>query len=280
MNSSKYRNSRNLATIISFSFNFLNFKSWKIISRDRYKNNETKESTTEAIASSYFPTTYSNASQFLNSNHIAPMTKKLVVHPSTTSRIKRLTDILGAIVGLGITAVVAIPIVVAMQIDNPGSIFYSQIRYGLYGHPFRIWKFRSMILDAEQLQHLIKNEAQGQIFKNSNDPRITRVGRFLRRTSLDELPQFWNVLLGQMSLVGTRPPTVNEVEQYKPHHWQRLWVKPGITGEWQVNGRSSVKDFEAIVQMDLDYQSKWSVTYDLYLLLKTIHVVLTKRDAC
>lgn len=189
-------------------------------------------------------------------------------------------DILGATIGIGIVAIVAIPVAIAMQLDNPGPIFYSQIRCGLSGRPFRIWKFRSMVVAAEQLQHLVKNEAQGQIFKNENDPRITRVGRFLRRTSLDELPQFWNVLLGDMSLVGTRPPTENEVKQYAPHHWQRLQVKPGITGEWQANGRSSVKNFEDIVQMDLDYQRKWSIAYDISLILKTILVVLNKSGAC
>ncbi|HAX74460.1 MAG TPA: UDP-phosphate galactose phosphotransferase, partial [Cyanobacteria bacterium UBA11372] len=103
---------------------------------------------------------------------------------------------------------------------------------------------------------------------------------FLRRTSLDELPQFWNVLKGDMSLVGTRPPTVDEVMNYEPHHWERLRVKPGITGEWQANGRSRVKDFEDIVKMDLDYQDKWSIAYDIYLILKTIRVVLNKSGAC
>lgn len=226
----------------------------------------------------YTPSQEANNNPLLNAG-TAPAAD-LVIHPSTISRTKRLIDILGATVGLGITAIAIVPVAISMQLDNPGSIFYSQIRYGLNGRPFRIWKFRSMVHGAEQLQHLVNNEAQGQIFKNSNDPRITRVGHFLRRTSIDELPQFWNILLGEMSLVGTRPPTRNEVEQYAPHHWQRLRVKPGLTGEWQVNGRSSVKDFEAIVQMDLDYQSKWSITYDLYLLLKTLYFVLAKRGAC
>ncbi|NES96479.1 MAG: sugar transferase, partial [Desertifilum sp. SIO1I2] len=118
------------------------------------------------------------------------------------------------------------------------------------------------------------------IFKNESDPRITRVGRFLRKTSLDELPQFWNVLKGEMSLVGTRPPTHDEVVRYSPHHWRRLDVKPGLTGEWQVNGRSSVKDFEDIVKLDLRYQTKWHPFYDLQLIFKTVHVVLAKTGAC
>jgi lipopolysaccharide/colanic/teichoic acid biosynthesis glycosyltransferase len=201
------------------------------------------------------------------------------IHPCAKCKIKRLIDIVGAIIGLIITAVVAIPVAIATQFDNPGPIFYSQIRCGLNGQHFRIWKFRSMIVGADKLKHLVKNEADGHIFKCVNDPRITRVGKFLRRTSLDELPQFWNVLKGEMSLVGTRPPTPDEVMKYQPHHWQRLRVKPGMTGEWQANGRSSIKDFETIVQMDIDYQRKWSIGYDLTLIIKTIWVVLKKSGA-
>jgi lipopolysaccharide/colanic/teichoic acid biosynthesis glycosyltransferase len=202
------------------------------------------------------------------------------VHPSVCSKIKRSLDILGALFGLVITGAIALPIALAMQLDSPGSIFYSQIRCGVNGKPFRIWKFRSMIVNADRQQHLVANQAKGQIFKNENDPRITRVGRFLRRTSLDEFPQFWNVLRGEMSLVGTRPPTVEEVARYEKHHFQRLMVKPGITGEWQVRGRSSVIDFEEIVRLDLDYQQKWSSIYDLSLILRTVLVVLARKGAC
>lgn len=201
------------------------------------------------------------------------------IHPSVTSRIKRLIDIAGAIVGLIITALITIPVAIAVYFDDPGPIFYSQIRCGLNGRTFRIWKFRSMVMDADKLMHLVHNEAKGNIFKNRNDPRVTRIGRFLRRTSLDELPQFWNVLKGEMSLVGTRPPTVNEVMQYKRHHYKRLLVKPGITGEWQANGRSTVEDFEDIVKMDVAYQEKWSIAYDLHLIFKTIWAVLNKSGA-
>lgn len=202
------------------------------------------------------------------------------VHPSINSKMKRLIDVLGALIGLMITALLAVPIAIAIQLDDPGPIFYSQIRCGYQGNCFRIWKFRSMVVDAEKLKHLVPNQANGHIFKNENDPRITRVGRFLRRTSLDELPQFWNVLMGDMSLVGTRPPTPDEVKRYDSHHWQRLNVKPGLTGEWQVNGRSTVKDFEDIVRMDMDYQIKWSVVYDLSLIVKTVLVILNKKGAC
>lgn len=200
-------------------------------------------------------------------------------HCSVKCKIKRSIDILGAIVGLAITAILTIPIALAMQLDDPGPVFYSQIRCGLNGRPFRIWKFRSMVVNADKQKHLIQNQAQGHIFKNENDPRITSVGRFLRRTSLDEFPQFWNVFKGDMSLVGTRPPTPDEVENYSSYHFQRLRVKPGITGQWQVNGRSNVLDFEEIVRMDLDYQLKWTFMYDLILILQTIAIIFTGRGA-
>jgi lipopolysaccharide/colanic/teichoic acid biosynthesis glycosyltransferase len=202
------------------------------------------------------------------------------LHPSATSNLKRVIDILGASVGLLMTVLMAIPIAIAIQLDNPGPILYSQVRCGVQGRTFRIWKFRSMVANADQLKHLVKNEAKGNIFKSKEDPRITRVGKFLRRTSLDELPQFWNVLCGDMSLVGTRPPTVDEVKRYEPHHWKRLDVKPGITGEWQANGRSNVSDFEDIVAMDLEYQRRWSIAYDLKLIFQTIWVVFNKHGAC
>jgi lipopolysaccharide/colanic/teichoic acid biosynthesis glycosyltransferase len=200
-------------------------------------------------------------------------------HRSTQSSRKRLIDVLGAIIGLAVLALLFIPVVIAIHLDNPGPIFYSQVRYGLRGRTFRMTKFRSMVVNADALKHQVKNEAQGLVFKNSQDPRVTSVGRFLRKTSLDEFPQFWNVLVGDMSLVGTRPPTSDEVKRYEGHHWKRLAVKPGITGEWQVNGRSSVLDFEAIVDLDLRYQERWTVLYDLSLIFRTVLVVFTGRGA-
>jgi lipopolysaccharide/colanic/teichoic acid biosynthesis glycosyltransferase len=137
-----------------------------------------------------------------------------------------------------------------------------------------------MIANAEEQKHLVKNQATGHIFKNENDPRVTKVGYFLRRTSLDEFPQFWNVLKGDMSLVGTRPPTTAEVAMYEDYHFERLKVKPGITGEWQVRGRSEILDFEDIVRLDLEYQQKWSFFYDLKLILQTIAIVLARKGAC
>lgn len=204
----------------------------------------------------------------------------LSLHPSAVSRLKRAVDIGGALLGLAITVLLFPLIALAIRSEGPGPIFYRQMRCGLRGKVFAIWKFRSMVADAEKLQHLVTNQAEGNMFKNANDPRITRVGRFLRKTSLDEFPQFWNVLLGQMSLVGTRPPTVSEVMKYRRHHWDRLKVKPGITGEWQVHGRSSVSDFEDVVALDVAYQRKWSVLYDILLIVKTLGVVFTSRGAC
>ena len=186
---------------------------------------------------------------------VVPLRIEPQVHPSIDSKAKRILDIFGAIIGLVITGIVAIPVAIAMQLDNPGSIFYSQVRCGFEGKPFKIWKFRSMIVNADRKQHLVENQAKGQIFKNENDPRITKVGRFLRRTSLDEFPQFWNVLQGDMSLVGTRPPTIEE-------------------------GRSAVLDFEDIVRMDLNYQKRWSLLYDINLIIRTVAVVLVRKGAC
>jgi lipopolysaccharide/colanic/teichoic acid biosynthesis glycosyltransferase len=134
-----------------------------------------------------------------------------------------------------------------------------------------------MCNNAEVMKSSIPNQANGAFFKNDNDPRVTKIGRFLRSTSLDELPQFWNVLKGEMSLVGTRPPTPDEVERYQIPQWQRLDVKPGMTGEWQVNGRSRVRNFEDVIKLDLRYQENWSHQYDVKLILKTILVVFSDR---
>jgi anti-anti-sigma factor len=201
----------------------------------------------------------------------------LTTHPSVVSKGKRAMDILGACVGLAITAVLAIPIAIAVKLEDGGPVFFKQIRCSWMGKKFYIWKFRSMVTNAEALKNQVKNEVEGPLFKNENDPRITRVGRFLRKTSLDELPQFWNVLQGDMSLVGTRPPTPDEIEQYQVPEWQRLDVKPGMTGEWQVNGRSTVKKFEDVIRMDLNYQENWSLMYDIKLILKTILVLFSKQ---
>ncbi|MBK1649278.1 anti-anti-sigma factor [Rhabdochromatium marinum] len=199
-----------------------------------------------------------------------------VTHASMRSKTKRVLDVIGALVGLGITGVLFVPIAIAIKRESPGPVLFGQTRCGWMGRRFTLYKFRSMVADAEARKSEVKNEAEGAIFKAKDDPRITRIGRLLRRTSLDELPQFWNVLQGSMSLVGTRPPTPDEIDQYDVPEWRRLDVKPGITGEWQVNGRSSIKSFEDIIRLDLRYQRNWSLWYDIRLLFKTVAVVFSK----
>jgi exopolysaccharide biosynthesis polyprenyl glycosylphosphotransferase len=195
---------------------------------------------------------------------------------------KRCLDIAGACVGLAFSACLFPFIAIAIKLESPGPLFFGQTRVRENGRTFTCWKFRSMFQDAEarkqELMHL--NEMEGAIFKIKNDPRVTRVGAFLRKTSLDELPQFWNVLTGEMSLVGTRPPTPAEVENY--HNWQRkrIAIKPGITGLWQVSGRNSVTDFDEVVRLDLEYIESWSLATDLRLLLCTLKVVLFREGAC
>ncbi|MGG6240622.1 sugar transferase [Nodosilinea sp. AN01ver1] len=215
-----------------------------------------------------------------SSGNATPDFSVAVIHPSAKCLIKRSIDILGALVGLAILSLIMVPVALAIKLDSPGPVFYAQKRYGLQGRPFTIWKFRSMVQNADLLKQTVSNQAQGLIFKNENDPRITRIGRLLRKTSLDEFPQFWNVLKGDMSLVGTRPPTEDEVSRYSSHHWRRLEVKPGMTGQWQISGRSAIKDFEEIVHLDLHYQDIWSPLYDLQVIVKTITVLFDRRGAC
>ena len=199
-------------------------------------------------------------------------------HPSVRSLVKRSIDVVGAIVGLVITGILFVPIAIAIKASSEGAIFFHQTRCGWMGRKFQIWKFRSMYKDAEARKKQIENQASGAFFKNDNDPRITPIGNFLRRTSLDEFPQFWNVLKGDMSLVGTRPPTPEEVEIYQIPEWQRLNVKPGMTGEWQVHGRSQVRNFEDVIELDLRYQRNWSLAYDLKLILKTVTIIFSKNN--
>jgi anti-anti-sigma factor len=210
-----------------------------------------------------------------NSRKVDPLPQ---THASVASWMKRLIDIVGSLVGLAITLILFIPIAIAIQIDDPGPIFFRQTRCGWMGKRFAIWKFRSMCVDAEAKKSQIKNQVEGAFFKNDHDPRITKVGNFLRRTSLDELPQFWNVIKSEMSLVGTRPPTPDEVERYEVPEWQRLDVKPGMTGEWQVNGRSKVRSFEDVIRLDLKYQQNWTLVYDLKLIFKTITILFNKNS--
>ena len=194
--------------------------------------------------------------------------------------LKRIIDILGSLVGLLICGLVGIILVPLIKRDGGPAIF-AQERVGTNGRKFKFYKFRSMRVDAEELKaSLMKdNTMEGGMFKVENDPRITPIGRIIRKTSLDELPQFWNVLKGDMSLVGTRPPTVDEYETYTPEQKKRLSFKPGITGLWQISGRSNIKNFDDVVKLDVAYIDEWTIWKDIEILIKTIKVVLKKEGA-
>lgn len=196
--------------------------------------------------------------------------------------IKRLMDIAGGLVGLLLTGIACIFVVPAIKLRDPGPAFFSQTRMGKNGRKFKIYKFRSMYMDAEERKKELmdQNEMRGLMFKMENDPRILKgIGHFIRDTSIDELPQFWNVLKGDMSLVGTRPPTVEEYELYEMHHLKRMSIKPGITGMWQTSGRSDITDFEEVVKLDTQYITNWSIALDIKLLFKTIMVVFKKEGS-
>ena len=189
--------------------------------------------------------------------------------------IKRVFDLAGSMVGIVLLAVATVIVGPIIKMESPGPIFFKQKRVGKNGRYFYLYKFRSMYVDAEERKSelMAQNEMSGLMFKMDNDPRITKVGKFIRKTSIDELPQFINVLKGDMSLVGTRPPTVNEFNQYEGHHKRRLSMKPGITGMWQAYGRNTVKDFEDVVKMDLNYIDNWSLGLDMKILGKTVVTV-------
>ena len=208
------------------------------------------------------------------------------LHPSRVGWgrfFKRLMDVTGALVGLLALAPVYLLVAIAIKIESRGPVLFRQLRIGMDGKPFTMLKFRSMVMDAEErlaeVWHL--NEMTGgPTFKMKDDPRITRVGRFLRRTSLDEFPQFWNVLVGDMSLVGPRPPLPAEVATYGPCEMERLSVLPGATGLWQVSGRSSLKSFERMVELDLQYLASWDLNRDFQILWRTLVTVLRMAGSC
>lgn len=210
------------------------------------------------------------------SNSVAIVTAKQLL-------IKRLMDIFGGAIGCLITIIALLIVGPIIKIKSPGPIFFKQTRVGKNGKTFTLYKFRSMYIDAEKRkkellpQNSIKDE---RMFKMDNDPRIIKgIGTFIRKHSIDELPQFFNVLCGDMSLVGTRPPTVDEWNQYELHHRRRLAIKPGLTGMWQISGRSDIKDFEQVVILDTRYIVEWSLGLDLRILWKTIGVVLKGSGA-
>ncbi|MGM0877134.1 MAG: sugar transferase [Bacillota bacterium] len=195
--------------------------------------------------------------------------------------LKRLMDIVGSIIGLMITSIVLLSVSIAIKIEDPkGPVFFSQTRVGKNGKEFKMYKFRSMVTDAEErLENLLKyNETTGAMFKMKDDPRITRVGQFIRKTSIDELPQIWNVLKGDMSLVGPRPPLLREVAEYNDYDKQRLLVVPGCTGLWQVSGRSNI-GFNEMVELDLKYIRKQSILYDIKIIFKTVIIIFHDENA-
>ncbi|HAB93853.1 MAG TPA: sugar transferase [Lachnospiraceae bacterium] len=207
---------------------------------------------------------------------------------------KRIMDIAGGLVGCAITLILCIFVGPAIYIQSPGPIFFKQKRIGLNGKQFYMYKFRSMYMDAEERKKQLmekNNIADGMMFKMDDDPRIigsekkdkngnpAGIGNFIRRTSIDEFPQFFNVLKGEMSLVGTRPPTLDEWEKYDLHHRVRMSIKPGITGLWQISGRSDITDFEEVVRLDREYIQNWSIWLDFKILFKTVGVVLKHEGA-
>ena len=221
-------------------------------------------------------------------NEYTVLTSAINTASIVESFIKRLMDIVGGIVGLIFTGILFIFVAPAIYIKSPGPIFFKQWRVGKNGKKFHIYKFRSMYLDAEErkAELMAQNKVKdGMMFKMENDPRIIGgengkgIGNFIRKTSIDEFPQFLNVLKGDMSLVGTRPPTLDEWEKYELHHRARLAIKPGLTGMWQVSGRSDITDFEEVVKLDTKYIMNWSLGKDIKILLKTVWVVLKKKGS-
>ena len=203
---------------------------------------------------------------------------------SATSRqlfFKRAMDIVGSLVGLLITGVAFLFVAPIIKIQSPGPVIFKQKRVGKNGRYFEIYKFRSMYMDAEErkAELMEQNKMKGPISKFDNDPRVFPFGRFIRKWSIDELPQFLNILKGEMSLVGTRPPTLDEYEQYELHHKKRLAAKPGLTGMWQVSGRSDIEDFEEIIRLDSQYISEWHLALDIKILFYTLIAVFRKKGA-
>lgn len=195
--------------------------------------------------------------------------------------IKRAIDIVGAIIGLLITGIITIFLAPPLLLESKGPLIFKQNRVGKNGRYFYMYKFRSMYSDAEERKQelMSQNEMNGLMFKITDDPRVTKIGKFIRRTSIDEMPQFFNVLKGDMSLVGTRPPTVDEFKKYEGYHKRRLSAKPGITGMWQVSGRNDIEDFEEVVKLDLEYIDNWCLALDIKIILKTIGIVFARRGA-
>jgi len=200
----------------------------------------------------------------------------------SSKALKRIIDIIGSLIGIIVFSPFMLIAAIAIKLDSKGPVIFKQKRAGINGSIFEMYKFRSMCVDAEELKAKLQEQNEvkdGLMFKIKDDPRITKVGKFIRKTSIDELPQFFNVLFGSMSLVGTRPPTLDEVEKYERTHWRRMSIKPGITGMWQVSGRSQITDFEKIVELDTEYIDNWSIWLDFKIMLKTVTSLLQRKGA-
>lgn len=195
--------------------------------------------------------------------------------------LKRCMDIFGSLIGLLLTGIAFLIFAPIIKIQSPGPVFYAQTRIGRNGRRFKFYKFRTMVVGADAMKQELmeQNEMEGLMFKMEEDPRIFGVGKFMRKFSIDELPQFWNVLKGDMSLVGTRPPTEDEFEQYELHHKARLGIRPGLTGMWQVSGRSDIKDFEKVVEMDTYYIANYSFELDMKILVETLLQIIKHEGA-
>jgi exopolysaccharide biosynthesis polyprenyl glycosylphosphotransferase len=224
-----------------------------------------------------------NSKRFVSSMGTYPM---LTYHSTSFDKVqlffKAAMDVIGAIAGLVIFSPVFLITAIAIKLESPGPVMFKQVRVGQNGKHFKIYKFRSMYQDAEARKKDLQGQNEikgGLMFKMENDPRITKVGRFIRKTSIDELPQLLNVLKRDMSLVGTRPPTTDEVDRYERYHRRRISIMPGITGMWQTCGRSDINDFEEVVRLDKQYIDEWSLALDIKLLFKTVSAVVMRRGA-
>lgn len=221
----------------------------------------------------------------METTSFASRQEQVIAHPELRSRtylfVKRTFDIVASLTGLVLLAIPFLIIGIIIKLDDyKGPVFYSQDRIGADGQPFRMWKFRSMVADADQMvdQLVASNDVTGAMFKIKDDPRTTRIGRFIRKYSIDELPQLYNVLIGDMSMVGPRPPLPREVADYTDYDKQRLSVTPGATGLWQVSGRSDV-GFDEMVRLDIEYINHACIKADLKIILKTFVIVVKPNGA-
>jgi lipopolysaccharide/colanic/teichoic acid biosynthesis glycosyltransferase len=239
----------------------------------------------DLFPASVFETTPPEAEALLEALPASPFRLSFLYMPKQATPVqwvaKRVLDVAFTLLGGSFIILPLLVLALIINTTSKGGVFFKQKRIGLNGKPFYMLKFRSMYADAEaRLQEVLgQNETNGGMFKMKNDPRVTPIGRFIRKYSLDEFPQLINVLRGEMSLVGPRPPLERELEAYKPWHYVRFSTLPGLTGAWQVGGRSSITTFDDVVKLDFGYIKRWSVITDLVILAKTIPVVLFGKDA-